>query len=795
MRRIITAVTVALAAAAALTAPPAAADSADPVTGAFEDSTSSPLATYERVPKRGCPEDSCTGSTSTAPVPIDADSGELWFWEGPRAFRLPFANGTVEADVATITLSYAELAIAASCPGPLTGAAGSMPVLGVPTPRNIAASFSWAEFGSQDTYSWLDLTDPLVPVMATATFGSSEYRLQFGCKSYTPPAARTTECTKVGQYQLMGPFDQQGSPMRTVEQGGTNTRVVVPPSTYGVDGPIAMGTSALGASILTPPLPTPDGLPVAAAVQTAYIATVSTTAASMDAVHDLCLETDQDLTLGGTRTERLTSYGRYYNDTRIWRDRVVFYVFGSYGTNPTVLSRLWPGVYGVAPQWQLTPGYLPVYIESVTPLTHRDERFFYALHCAKATPSQTVTRESVPSGAEWAGGGWSTVEGTDDQFYTYQCAQGDPGPPTRVSDLLECDRYGTPWQVPYQYQWTPYTYSVGTYQAECWGAECTGSSYIDWGTDWSGTTCPYGGTMHDGHCLGWTQGTTTVSYSYRNPTPVGWTDTGLGWSRKLAPPAGFTDDGTQYVSVSYSDIIVGRKYAAPIASATPNRFSTSGVYDAMMTGDRYRLEWTLPRFNLTSTGQDVTTLPGADIRYRTRFALDDASSPILIFDSRTGTRPIGGKNSELQPYHLFLDTSPDSDDDDPGPFHYWHTRGTAWVGNLPSAVVDDWSPLKDDAWLDRSRTLWLRFFTSSTAGSIGWVLTPWWEVTATVPITSSSPVLTDLTSTGEWILGTTAVQTELRRQTYTCPGQPLRAMVSGTATSIPGEYLDAAMDG
>ena len=792
MKRLLAAVSgvAAVVAASVLSAPPAAAgDPVDPGSASFEDSTSSPLATYEKIPKRGCPEDSCTGSASTAPVPIDADSGELWFWEGPRAFRLPFANGTVEADVATITLSYAELAIAASCPGPLTGAAGSMPVLGVPTPRNISASFSWAEFESQDTYSWLDLTDPLVPVTATATFGSSEYRLQFGCKSYTPPATRTTECAKVGQYQLMGPFDQQGNPMRNADDGGTNTRLVgVPPTlAYGVAGRIATGSSALGDSIVARPPGNASSDEVAA-----YIDTVSAVAAPIDAVHDLCLETDQDLTLQAADSETLTSYGRYYNDTRIWRDRVVFYVFGSYGTNPTVLSRLWPGVYGAAPQWQVTPGYLPVYIESVTPLTHRDERFFYALHCAKATPSQTVTRAAVPSGAEWAGGGWSTVEGTDDQFYTYQCAQGDPGPPTRVADLLECDRYGTPWQVPYQYQWTPYTYSVGTYQAECWGAECTGSSYIDWGTDWSGTTCPYGGTMHDGHCLGWTQGTTTVSYSYRNPTPVGWTDTGLGWSRKLAPPAGFTDDGTQYVSVSYSDIIVGRKYAAPVASATPNRFLSSGVYDAVMTGDRYRLEWTRPRFNLTSTGEDVTTLPDADIRFRTRFALADESSPILIVDSRTGTPPVGGKNSELQPYHLFLDTSPSSDDDDPGPFHYWQSRGAPWSGTLPSAVVDDWSPTRDEGWLERSRTLWLRFFASSTAGSSGWVLTPWWEVTATVPITSSSPVITDLTSTGEWILGTSLVRTELRRQTYTCPGQPLRAMVSGTATSIPGEYLEAA---
>ena len=77
----------------------------------------------------------------------------------------------------------------------------------------------------------------------------------------------------------------------------------------------------------------------------------------------------------------------------------------------------------------------------------------------------------------------------------------------------------------------------------------TSSTWRDFGTDWSGTTCPYGGTMHDGHCVGWDiQGVTT---QVKDDPPSGWLDDGTSYVRdtqvKDAPPAGYADDGSQWV--------------------------------------------------------------------------------------------------------------------------------------------------------------------------------------------------------------------------------------------------------
>jgi hypothetical protein len=58
----------------------------------------------------------------------------------------------------------------------------------------------------------------------------------------------------------------------------------------------------------------------------------------------------------------------------------------------------------------------------------------------------------------------------------------------------------------------------------------------------------------------------------------------------------------------------------------------------------------------------------------------------------------------------------------------------------------------------------------------------------TVPVTSTSPTMGAITSDGDWILGTSASKTETRRQTYECPGQPLRTVVDGVASGPLGEY-------
>ena len=80
----------------------------------------------------------------------------------------------------------------------------------------------------------------------------------------------------------------------------------------------------------------------------------------------------------------------------------------------------------------------------------------------------------------------------------------------------------------------------------------TSRTYRDWGTDWSGTTCPYGGTMHDGHCLGWDiQGYTQ---QVKDAPPAGWLDNGSTYIKdvpvKDTLPAGYADNGTAWVQTT-----------------------------------------------------------------------------------------------------------------------------------------------------------------------------------------------------------------------------------------------------
>jgi hypothetical protein len=98
---------------------------------------------------------------------------------------------------------------------------------------------------------------------------------------------------------------------------------------------------------------------------------------------------------------------------------------------------------------------------------------------------------------------------------------------------------------------TPYTYSTDSRYESCSGPDCPGSVYQDFGTDWSGTTCPRGGTMHGGQCLGWTGGNKWVNYQVKNAPPLGWHDDGAAFARviqvKDPMPTGFADDGTNWI--------------------------------------------------------------------------------------------------------------------------------------------------------------------------------------------------------------------------------------------------------
>ena len=99
---------------------------------------------------------------------------------------------------------------------------------------------------------------------------------------------------------------------------------------------------------------------------------------------------------------------------------------------------------------------------------------------------------------------------------------------------------------------TPYTFHMET-ETRNYSYHTEMENYGPWkdfGTDWSGTTCPNGGTMHDGKCMGFDQRPVSV----KDQTPAGFTDTGSNWTKqtqvKDQTPSGYSDNGTTWVKVA-----------------------------------------------------------------------------------------------------------------------------------------------------------------------------------------------------------------------------------------------------
>ncbi|MDP2324661.1 MAG: hypothetical protein Q8N51_11590, partial [Gammaproteobacteria bacterium] len=429
--------------------------------------------------------------------------------------------------------------------------------------------------------------------------------------------------------------------------------------------------------------------------------------ATIQQAFDLCL-TGPDLTLRGDASEQVSSYGRYYNNTNIWRDEVKYYEFASYSSNFTVLAHLWPGIFGVGPNWQYKDGYNPTWIVSVTPTGPKFQRYFYAAYCAANSTGGKVTTVSVPAGGGWMGGNWGAVEGSNPNFYSYQCASSN-SQAVRVDDLLACDKYGTTGVMPYTY--TAYSYKIGVSEGwELVGGD--GSGGWDNGSNWRSCTGYGDGTMG----CSWGHYEWATGY-VKNPTPAGYIDTGTNWS-----------------TTSYNSIVIEQKYAAPIAAAAPARFLSTGVYDANADGSPIWVSWRKPRINVPGSGQDVTTVSGGDVKWRVRFTLTPSSSPVLIRDAATGAS-VNDPNYYGQPYHLFLDNSPSTSNDAPATSQKWLPM--SWGGAPASVPLNTMSQTQAAGFDDQSRALFLRFFESSKVGKVGWTVTPWWEVTVTVPVTST----------------------------------------------------------
>ena len=102
-----------------------------------------------------------------------------------------------------------------------------------------------------------------------------------------------------------------------------------------------------------------------------------------------------------------------------------------------------------------------------------------------------------------------------------------------------------------QQETQPYTYRSETRTESCAGPDCPGSQYVNFGTDWTGGSCPNGGTLHGGQCLGWTGSSRQVTYQVKNAPPAGWSDDGSQYVRtvqvKDPAPAGWSDNGSEWI--------------------------------------------------------------------------------------------------------------------------------------------------------------------------------------------------------------------------------------------------------
>lgn len=128
-----------------------------------------------------------------------------------------------------------------------------------------------------------------------------------------------------------------------------------------------------------------------------------------------------------------------------------------------------------------------------------------------------------------------------------------PTPPTRTIYVCPSgfSEVGAPWALCEKSQ--AYTFHEET-ETRSYSYHIEMENYGPWkdfGTDWSGTTCPNGGTLTPGMgCMGYD----SRPISVRDGAPAGFSDTGSGWSKTItvkdATPAGFSDNGGAWVQTA-----------------------------------------------------------------------------------------------------------------------------------------------------------------------------------------------------------------------------------------------------
>ena len=94
-----------------------------------------------------------------------------------------------------------------------------------------------------------------------------------------------------------------------------------------------------------------------------------------------------------------------------------------------------------------------------------------------------------------------------------------------------------------------YTYTSNRRLEQCYGDGCSGSEYVNSGTNWDGTCSQ--GTLHDGRCHWWTTGHKWVTYQVKDAPPLGWHDDGSQYATEVEvrdeTPTGWSDNGSEWI--------------------------------------------------------------------------------------------------------------------------------------------------------------------------------------------------------------------------------------------------------
>jgi hypothetical protein len=478
----------------------------------------------------------------------------------------------------------------------------------------------------------------------------------FDCFQQTAPGISMNPCATSMRGRLDGPFDQRMKPMKSVEEGGTNTRqpkILDGDPSIGTEGKEVNDNSLYGKAMERDGINARSGVP------------------SMELAFAHCVPREKD-TFGKEGIDSTNSLGRYVVDKTFWYSNSYFYEFITANRDkvfPTATDTNKENIRNVE-------GSTYNIIENTSP--YPKSNYGYAkLVCATGTsPGGLVNQLWVAPNTtrSWSNVNWGD---SDPEYYEWNCGD-DPANPNepRTNDFLQCDTYGQRATAPYQFDRLDYTYSSGTRDVYGWK---TVTQFMDRGADyingqWIGRPCPAGWYDAGHNCAQDRQEWGVVgqeSYNIKNPTPPGYQDNGSYWFKKAAPPAGWIDNGTEYETTTYSNIIVDNKNAAPIRSANaivngevqPLEYK-NGVYRIGSAADPVHVNWEQPLIT-TRGGKDVN-VAGKNQVWEFKYELAPWSSP------RLKNAPV---NEFDQPYHGWVDEA-----------------GAAAAANIP--VDRKWEPDK-----------------------------------------------------------------------------------------------------